>query len=186
MSKYYLNYLDELESEAIFILREVWAQFQNPVILFSGGKDSILVTHLAKKAEREDLDKYRASDIYMFQQYLSGNNEIIEKFGKKDIVIGSPSFVDAGNQGIARVFQGADPTKTVVISEPATTSVAKAGAAVAFLGDLDSPSKRTSIDPRSRARNRAQFPRQSRVAGTSHHRSQAHRDPADACERSRA
>jgi len=50
MNKYYLNYLDELESEAIFILREVWAQFQNPVILFSGGKDSILVTHLAKKA----------------------------------------------------------------------------------------------------------------------------------------
>lgn len=48
--RYYLNYLDELESEAIFILREVWAQFQNPVILFSGGKDSILVTHLAKKA----------------------------------------------------------------------------------------------------------------------------------------
>ena len=50
MSKYYLNYLDELESEAIFVLREVWAQFENPVILFSGGKDSILLTHLAKKA----------------------------------------------------------------------------------------------------------------------------------------
>lgn len=50
MNKYYLNHLDELESEAIFILREVAANFQNPVILFSGGKDSILVTHLAKKA----------------------------------------------------------------------------------------------------------------------------------------
>lgn len=50
MSKYFLNYLDELESEAIFVLREVWAQFQNPVILFSGGKDSIVLTHLAKKA----------------------------------------------------------------------------------------------------------------------------------------
>jgi sulfate adenylyltransferase subunit 2 len=50
MSKYYLNYLDELESESIFILREVYDQFQNPVILFSGGKDSILVTHIAKKA----------------------------------------------------------------------------------------------------------------------------------------
>ena len=50
MSKYYLNYLDELESEAIYVLREVWAQFENPVILFSGGKDSILVTYLAQRA----------------------------------------------------------------------------------------------------------------------------------------
>lgn len=50
MSKYFLNYLDELESEAIFVLREVHAQFRNPVILFSGGKDSIVLTHLAKKA----------------------------------------------------------------------------------------------------------------------------------------
>lgn len=50
MRRYYLNYLDELESEAIYILREVWAQFERPVILFSGGKDSILVTHLAQKA----------------------------------------------------------------------------------------------------------------------------------------
>jgi len=50
MSKYFLNYLDELESEAMFVLREVYAQFRNPTILFSGGKDSIVLTHLAKKA----------------------------------------------------------------------------------------------------------------------------------------
>ncbi len=50
MSKFYLSYLDELESEAVFVMREVWAQFENPVILFSGGKDSIVLTHLAKKA----------------------------------------------------------------------------------------------------------------------------------------
>ena len=50
MTKYFLNYLDELEAEAVFVLREVYAQFQNPVILFSGGKDSIVLAHLAKKA----------------------------------------------------------------------------------------------------------------------------------------
>ena len=50
MTKFYLSYLDELESEAVFVMREVWAQFENPVILFSGGKDSIVLTHLAKKA----------------------------------------------------------------------------------------------------------------------------------------
>ncbi|MAJ51439.1 MAG: sulfate adenylyltransferase subunit CysD [Flammeovirgaceae bacterium] len=50
MSNYNLKHLDELESESIFVLREVFAQFENPCILFSGGKDSIVVTHLAKKA----------------------------------------------------------------------------------------------------------------------------------------
>ncbi|MCC6726039.1 MAG: sulfate adenylyltransferase subunit CysD [Saprospiraceae bacterium] len=47
---YRLHHLRELEAESIFILREVAAQFQNPVLLFSGGKDSIIVSYLAKKA----------------------------------------------------------------------------------------------------------------------------------------
>ena len=48
--KYNLTHLRELESEAIFVIREVFAQFDKPSILFSGGKDSIVLTHLAKKA----------------------------------------------------------------------------------------------------------------------------------------
>jgi sulfate adenylyltransferase subunit 2 len=47
---YYINHLKELEAESIFVLREVAAQFERPALLFSGGKDSIVVTHLAKKA----------------------------------------------------------------------------------------------------------------------------------------
>jgi sulfate adenylyltransferase subunit 2 len=52
MSKHYLNYLDELEAEAIYILREVAGQFDRPALLFSGGKDSICLVHLALKAFR--------------------------------------------------------------------------------------------------------------------------------------
>lgn len=50
MAQYNLTHLKELESEAIFIIREVAAQFENPALLFSGGKDSITVAHLAMKA----------------------------------------------------------------------------------------------------------------------------------------
>lgn len=47
---YSIDYLDELEAEAIFILREVKESFNNVALLFSGGKDSIVLVHLAKKA----------------------------------------------------------------------------------------------------------------------------------------
>jgi len=50
-----LDYLDQLESEAIYILREVAGQFERPALLFSGGKDSITLVRLAEKAFRPEL-----------------------------------------------------------------------------------------------------------------------------------
>jgi sulfate adenylyltransferase subunit 2 len=50
MSKYQLNDLEQLEAESIYIMREVAAQFEKPALLFSGGKDSITLVHLAMKA----------------------------------------------------------------------------------------------------------------------------------------
>jgi sulfate adenylyltransferase subunit 2 len=50
MADYQRNTLDMLEAEAVFLIREVAAQFERPVMLFSGGKDSILMSYLAKKA----------------------------------------------------------------------------------------------------------------------------------------
>ena len=50
MKSYKLNHIQQLESEAILIMREVAAQFEKPVLLFSGGKDSIVMAHLARKA----------------------------------------------------------------------------------------------------------------------------------------
>jgi sulfate adenylyltransferase subunit 2 len=50
MDKFNINHLRELEAESIYVIREVAAQFENPVLLFSGGKDSIVMLHLARKA----------------------------------------------------------------------------------------------------------------------------------------
>ena len=91
MSKYYLNYLDELESEAIFILREVWAQFENPVILFSGGKDSILVTHLAKKAfypAKIPFPLMHVDTGHNFPETIQFRDDIIKELGV-DLIVGS-------------------------------------------------------------------------------------------------
>ncbi len=50
MSSYNLTHLSQLEHEAIFVIREVAAQFERPALLFSGGKDSIVMARLAQKA----------------------------------------------------------------------------------------------------------------------------------------
>ena len=50
MTTYLRSHLKQLESEAIYVMREVAAQFERPILLFSGGKDSIVLAHLARKA----------------------------------------------------------------------------------------------------------------------------------------
>jgi|TARA_B110000037_G_scaffold24189_2_gene27826 sulfate adenylyltransferase subunit 2 len=99
MSKYYLSYLDELESEAIFILREVWAQFQNPVILFSGGKDSILVTHLAKKAFHPAKIPFPLMHVdtgHNFPETIQFRDDIIKELGVELIVGSVQESIDDG------------------------------------------------------------------------------------------
>lgn len=99
MSKYFLNYLDELESEAIYILREVWAQFENPVILFSGGKDSILVTHLAKKAfypAKIPFSLMHVDTGHNFPETIKFRDDLIEELGVKLIVGSVQESIDSG------------------------------------------------------------------------------------------
>src|SRR6476469_5313688 len=50
MREHRLNYLEQLETESVHIFREIAGQFERPVLLFSGGKDSITLVHLARKA----------------------------------------------------------------------------------------------------------------------------------------
>ena len=99
MKKYYLNYLDELESEAIYILREVWAQFRNPVLLFSGGKDSILMTHLAKKAfypSRIPFPLVHVDTGHNFPEAIKFRDDLVHKFGVQLIIGSVQKSIDDG------------------------------------------------------------------------------------------
>ena len=99
MNKYYLNYLDELESEAIYVLREVWAQFENPVILFSGGKDSIVVTHLAKKAFYPSKIPFALMHVdtgHNFPETIQFRDALVESLGVKLIVGSVQESIDTG------------------------------------------------------------------------------------------
>ena len=99
MSKYYLNYLDELESEAIYILREVWAQFERPVILFSGGKDSILVTHLSQKAFYPAKIPFALMHVdtgHNFPETIAFRDDLIKKLGAELIVGSVQESIDTG------------------------------------------------------------------------------------------
>ncbi len=99
MGKYYLNYLDELESEAIYVLREVCAQFQNPVLLFSGGKDSIVVAHLARKAFYPSKIPFAFMHVdtgHNFPETIKFRNDLVKELGVNLIVGSVQESIDEG------------------------------------------------------------------------------------------
>jgi len=99
MSQYFLNHIRELEAEAIFILREVYAKFQNPVILFSGGKDSIVVTHLAKKAFHPSKIPFKLLHVdtgHNFPETMEFRNRLVESLGVELLVGSVQESIDQG------------------------------------------------------------------------------------------
>ncbi len=89
MSEYRLDYLDQLESEAIHVMREVAGQFEKPALLFSGGKDSITLVHLALKAFRPGKFPFPLVHIdtgHNFPEALEFRDKLVEQIGEKLIV----------------------------------------------------------------------------------------------------
>lgn len=89
MSNYKLDYLDHLESEAIHIMREVAGQFEKPALLFSGGKDSITLVHLALKAFRPGKFPFPLVHIdtgHNFPEALEFRDALASKLGEQLIV----------------------------------------------------------------------------------------------------
>src|SRR5215475_5771623 len=88
-SKYRLDYLDQLESESIYILREVAGQFDRPALLFSGGKDSICLVHLALKAFRPGKFPFPLVHVdtgHNFPEALDFRDALAQELGEQLIV----------------------------------------------------------------------------------------------------
>jgi sulfate adenylyltransferase subunit 2 len=99
MKRYSLTHLKELEAESIYILREVYAQFQNPAILFSGGKDSIVVTHLAKKAfypSRIPFPLFHIDTGHNFPETIEFRDQLVKELGAKLVVGSVQKSIDEG------------------------------------------------------------------------------------------
>ncbi|MDN5216565.1 sulfate adenylyltransferase subunit CysD [Fulvivirgaceae bacterium BMA12] len=89
MSRYNLTHLKQLESEAIYIMREVASQFEKPVLLFSGGKDSIVMVRLAQKAFWPAKIPFPLMHIdtgHNFEETISFRDQLVEQVGAKLIV----------------------------------------------------------------------------------------------------
>lgn len=87
--KYKMDYLDQLEAESIHIFREVAGQFEKPALLFSGGKDSIVLVHLAMKAFRPCKFPFPLVHIdtgHNFPEALDFRDQLVQEIGEKLIV----------------------------------------------------------------------------------------------------
>ncbi|MBP5548213.1 MAG: sulfate adenylyltransferase subunit CysD [Bacteroidales bacterium] len=96
---YKLTHLKELESESIYVLREVAAQFERPAILFSGGKDYIVVTYLAYKAFYPAKIPFPLVHIdtgHNFQETLIYRDALVKKLGAQLIVGSVQESIDTG------------------------------------------------------------------------------------------
>jgi len=94
-----LRHLQELESEAIFVIREVAAQFERPSLLFSGGKDSIVLVYLAQKAfwpARILFPLVHIDTGHNFEETLQFRDALVEKFHARLIVGSVQESIDTG------------------------------------------------------------------------------------------
>ncbi len=99
MNHYYLSHLKELESEAIYIIREVVAQFEKPALLFSGGKDSIVLAYLSRKAfypARIPFPLVHIDTGHNFPETMEYRDWLINELGVRLIVGSVQESIDQG------------------------------------------------------------------------------------------
>jgi len=116
MISYTLSHLKQLEAESIFIFREVAEQFERPAILFSGGKDSIVMVHLAQKAfypAKVPFPMLHIDTGHNFDETIQFRDSLAEKLGFKLTV----RYVqDSINKGTAQEEKGLNPSRNAIQS----------------------------------------------------------------------
>jgi sulfate adenylyltransferase subunit 2 len=98
-TSYLRSHLKQLEDEAIYVMREVAAQFERPVLLFSGGKDSIVMAHLARKAFYPATIPFPFLHVdtgHNFPETLQFRDNLVAKLGAKLIVRYVQDSIDQG------------------------------------------------------------------------------------------
>jgi len=99
MNSYNINHLKELEAESVYVIREVAAQFDKPTMLFSGGKDSIVMYHLARKAfwpMKVPFPLLHIDTGHNFQETLDFRDMLMEKTGGRCVVRLVQDSIDQG------------------------------------------------------------------------------------------
>src|SRR4051812_31960459 len=94
-----LSHLAALEAESIFIMREVAAEFERPVVLFSGGKDSIILLRIAEKAFRPQKFPFPVMHVdtgHNFPEVLAFRDRRVAELGERLIVASVQASIDAG------------------------------------------------------------------------------------------
>ncbi|EKF22865.1 sulfate adenylyltransferase, small subunit [Mycolicibacterium hassiacum DSM 44199] len=114
--RYELSHLRSLEAEAIHIIREVAAEFERPVLLFSGGKDSIVMLHLALKAFRPGRLPFPVMHVdtgHNFEEVLQTRDELVDEYNLRLIVARVQDDIDAGR--VADSYPSRNPIQTVTL-----------------------------------------------------------------------
>ncbi|HUQ63658.1 MAG TPA: sulfate adenylyltransferase subunit CysD, partial [Acidimicrobiales bacterium] len=99
VGRYELGQLDALEAEAVFIMREVAAEFERPVLLFSGGKDSVVLLRLAEKAFRPAAFPFPIMHIdtgHNFDEVIAFRDRRVEELGERLVVASVQESIDRG------------------------------------------------------------------------------------------
>ena len=115
-ASYRLDHLDWLESESIHIIREVVAEFEKPVLLFSGGKDSVVMLHLATKAfwpGRVPFPVLHVDTGHNFPEVLAYRDATVERLGLRLEVASVQDYIDDG-----RLRERADGTRNPLQTQP--------------------------------------------------------------------